>query len=80
MTYPHVCMITHSKMMVLNIATGAMTDIKTFGVSQPFLLARDSSTFFSYSTLSAMVVDSYLNADHCPTTFAEAFINHTRCG
>ena len=80
MTYPHVCMITHSKMMVLNIATGAMTDIKTFGVSQPFLLARDSSTFFSYSTLSAMVVDSDLNADLCPTTFAEACIDHTRCG
>ena len=80
LSYPNVCMVTHSKLIILNLQTNAMTDVKTFGVSNPFVLARDSTSFFSYSSLSAMVVDLNLNADLVPVTFEVPCKDHTRCG
>jgi len=80
LTYPKVCMISHQKIIIVDIITGTSLDLKTFGMTKPLVLSRDSASYFAYTYLSSMVFDLNLSADMAPMTFDTPPIDHARCG
>lgn len=81
LSYPKVCLVSHSKLMILDIQNPSnCLEIKTVSISHPYTMTRDSVNFFSYTGNTAMTFDSKFDSNTEPMTFEHVCTDHARCG
>ncbi|EAY07996.1 hypothetical protein TVAG_333210 [Trichomonas vaginalis G3] len=81
LSYPKVCLVSHSKLMILDIQNPSnFLEIKAISTSHPYAMTRDSVNFFSYAGNTAMTFDSKFDSNAEPILFESPCTDHTRCG